>query len=219
MIHRILGWALSFAKRWVDDTVAEVELHTFLRKRLRDLIALHEPADSPARDPHLIRVFHATERLRALGLAGLPQIRALPALDAWMDRSDSESSDPVLHKGSIAKDVVDSFLAASRDEGLTSAGQKVQMERLLRHIEVHRQGALQFDKILTEDERWDAIHHVSLLCTLFARQEGDYRFLNAALKLNDWSYRHHRKKEYGVPLLGYLEALLEAEIALMEMTS
>jgi hypothetical protein len=132
-----------------------------------------------------------------------------------MNRSDI--SDPVLHKESIAKEVVDSFLAAFRGEGLTSTGQKTQMERLLRRIEVHRQDALQFDKVSTEDERWAAIHQVSLLCSLFARQEGDYRFLNAALKINDWSYRHHQKKRAGLPLLLYLEALLEAEIALLEM--
>jgi hypothetical protein len=215
MIQRFLGYILSLAKRWVDDAVAEEELHTFLRAKLRELVGL---VDLPVSEPALMRVFHTAERLRSLGFTDLPEMRALSMLEAWTDRSETESSDPVVHEGNITKDVIDSFLAALRGEGLTSAGQKEQMERLLRHIEVRRREALHFDKVFREDERWTAIHRLSLLCTLFARQEGDYRFLNVALKLNDWSFRHHQRKGAGLPRLDYLEALLEAEIALMEMT-
>lgn len=97
-----------------------------------------------------------------------------------------------------------------------SSNIKGKMESLLRHIEVRRKGC--FKTPGTPHLRvWQKRHRAALLLCAFARQEKDLRYLNAALKLNDWSFRHyqgmfHRK---GLPL--YITALQEQEAAIQEL--
>jgi hypothetical protein len=47
----------------------------------------------------------------------------------------------------------------------------------------------------------------------------DYRFLNTALKLNDWAYRYYRNRTDQPDNAQYVLAILEAEATLLEMTT
>jgi hypothetical protein len=63
-------------------------------------------------------------------------------------------------------------------------------ERLLRHVEVRRETALSFTaaaRLSSGQWRLERLRF-TLACLEIARARGDLRFLNAALKLNDW---HH----------------------------
>jgi hypothetical protein len=70
-----------------------------------------------------------------------------------------------------------------------------QAERLLRHVEVKRQQALaqvspEIPPQRLTMEKWD----VAILFSRGSVRHGDLRFLNAALKMNDWSLKSHGRR-------------------------
>lgn len=115
------------------------------------------------------------------------------------------------------------MLDALAEAGIAPDEVTANLERLLKHVEVKRQAAL---SLLTTDapplQIWREKQAVAWAFSRHARRSGDLRYLNAALKLNDWSYRRllrftgrlHRKGEW---LAVYLTALAAAEEAATEM--
>ncbi len=67
------------------------------------------------------------------------------------------------------------------------------LESLLRNVEVRRQRCLVPAGDKTAKEVCLDKHRVALLFTTVSNRTGDCRFLNAALKLNDWAYPTHRR--------------------------
>ncbi len=57
---------------------------------------------------------------------------------------------------------------------------------------------------------------IAILFARAARRRGDLRFLNAALKINDWAYSPHRRIRPGPRRGRYLLSLAEQEMALAE---
>ena len=92
------------------------------------------------------------------------------------------------------------------------------LELLLRHVEVKRKHALkQFDKEISPDQIWMERHSVAILFCRHARRTKDLRFLNAALKLNDWALQHYK---HGISLslkARYLLAVAEQEYSAQEL--
>jgi hypothetical protein len=220
MIQHALGWVISIAKGWVDDTVAGEQLQRFLNTRLHELVVAVQAGEFSGSDPVVQAIFNAANRLNGLGFSGLPTLDVdllMPAeRPAW---SVPVQDQPVISQATIQTGVVVALLAKVGQADKPSAGQIREMEALLRYVEVRRQGGLKFSPSVSRLERWVAIQNMSLLFTRFARQQHDYRFLNAAMKLNDWAYKHHRHVRFGQGSLGYLQAVLEAEAALLEMTT
>jgi hypothetical protein len=92
------------------------------------------------------------------------------------------------------------------------------LERLLRHVEVKRKDALvaQQDK-LDVDALWLERHAVAVLFCHQAIRSHDLRFLNAALKLNDWAFPYYQKPVSEIRLAGYVQALTVQEQATQEL--
>ena len=92
------------------------------------------------------------------------------------------------------------------------------LERLLRHVEVKRKDALvaQQDK-LDVDALWLERHAVAVLFCHQAIRSHDLRFLNAALKLNDWEFPYYQKPVSGQRLTSYVQALTVQEQAVQEL--
>lgn len=223
MIQRFLVWVLSIAKRWVDDSVAEEELRAFVCDRLHLLVKSVYAGKISQDEPVVQGIFKAAERLRVLRISWLPQFDQLsishdPHFEA-LSASTDENCPPVVHQGIIAAGAADHLLAELKSDEPVPAWQMEQMEALLRHIEIRRQAGLRFQPSLSEDERWIEIQKTSLLFTRYAQQQQDYRFLNTALKLNDWTYKYYRNTPLTPRLLHYLQAVLEAEATLLEMTA
>ena len=223
MFRRFLAWGLSIPMRWVDDSVAEDDLHSFLRKRLHELRKWVHTGNIEPGDQALRRIIVAIERLRALGIVGLPNFdqASIPHPPHIEERPAviEEGGPPAVHVGWINAGAADILLAGiSRDEP-TSVWQMEQLEALLRHVEVRRRAGLRFQPSMTEHEHWTEIQKLSLLFTRHAKQQQDYRFLNTALKLNDWSYKYFRTSRLTPRVLDYLQAVLEAEATLIEMTT
>ena len=88
------------------------------------------------------------------------------------------------------------------------------MERLLRHVEVKREQALQLDPPAPPKDTWMEKHAVSVAFSRWSRRHGDMRYLNAALKLNDWALPSHARSAFSPVLVRFLLALAEAEFTL-----
>ena len=91
------------------------------------------------------------------------------------------------------------------------------MECLLRHVEVRRKDSLPTLPTLADPDRQLIRHDIALCFVTATRRWDDIRFLNAALKLNDWAYRSYRRGSITQPLSRYLLALTECELALIEV--
>jgi len=86
------------------------------------------------------------------------------------------------------------------------------LERLLRHVEVKRKEALVVQQDTFDiDTLWLERHAVAVLFCHQARRNHDLRFLNAALKLNDWAFPLYQKPVSELRLASYLRALTEQE--------
>ena len=220
MIQRSIGWVLSLAMRQVDDSTAEAELHNFMRTGLQELATSVRAGELVHKNQLVKDIFLAADRLRALGFSGLATIdEELIPYVAKEAEPDSKKERPVISHERIDSGAVVALLAKLGAESSTNSWQAAQMEALLRRVEIRRRGALQFELSLSAHERRIAIQNMSLLFTRFALIQHDYRYLNAALKLNDWSFKDHRNLRLGSGQLGYLRAALEAEAALLEMTT
>jgi hypothetical protein len=92
------------------------------------------------------------------------------------------------------------------------------LERLLRHVEVKRKDALvaQQDKP-DQDTLWLERHAVAVLFCHQAQCSHDLRFLNAALKLNDWAFPYYQKPVSKQRLASYVQALNAQEQAIQEL--
>ena len=223
MFRRFLAWGLSIIIRWVDDSVAEEDLHAFVRERLHELAERIHAGNIDPDNQDVQDILNATERLRRLGYSWPAQfdqasISHTPPAEELLAPITADSP-PAVHRGWITSGAGDRLLADLRRDEPMPVWQMEQMEALLRHIEVRRRAGLRFQPSMTEHEHWTEIQKLSLLFTRHAKQQQDYRFLNTALKLNDWSYKYFRTSRLTPRVLDYLQAVLEAEATLIEMTT
>lgn len=81
-------------------------------------------------------------------------------------------------------------------------------ERLLRHLEVRRSVWLPFRPCGRPDHAFDEVERLGFTLALLDASErfADHRFLNAALKANDWHYAALRKHPRGVGALPFARA-------------
>lgn len=220
MIRRILGWALTIAKRLVDDTIPEKDLHAFLRKNLMDLDARIKSGEVSIDDPALGTIYEGVDRLRRQGFSDLPDFKLATTSSALIKPEGMvRLAEPILHQGIIAIGPLEKTLLQMEQNVALDESQHQNMEALLRHIEIRRQGGLVFNGQSSNHDRWLAVAVLSALFSRYAAGECDYRFLNSALKLNDWAFRYFRKRQDQPGGLPYLRAVLELEATLLEMAS
>lgn len=219
MIRSLLRWFLSIVKHLVDDTIPEEDLHTYLRKGLVDLNQAIDSGETSANHPLLPSIVKAVDRLHKQGFLGIPAFAEIPAGNPDdVGGAAISSTEPVVRKGVIEGRIIEDMSRVVTQNRPLSEGQLTQMETLLRHIEVRRQAALRFVGSRSEEDRWNIAARISVLFSRIAQREKDYRFLNTALKLNDWAYRFYRNRPDQARNLHYVLAVLEAEALLLEMT-
>jgi hypothetical protein len=90
------------------------------------------------------------------------------------------------------------------------------LESLLRHVETRRKAGLRLSWAPEGQDPWMEWLAIAILFTRAASRRGDLRFLNAALKINDWAYPSHRRTRLGPRLARYLLSVAEQETALGE---
>ena len=211
MIQCLLGRVLSWGMRWVDDTVAEDLLHGFMRARLQQVEQLASKGEILPTDPLLGSIARAAERLNLV--FDLPDLSAGGLAESGFTATLAGSDSPLVQQGKISPGGVDAALGKCLGGDLVLEDQ---MEPLLRHIEVRRRAGLQFAPALEGEQRWLALAKTSLLFTCTAAMARDQRYLNAAIKLNDWGFGYFCRSRMTQGGLWFLLAVLEAEAALLE---
>jgi hypothetical protein len=105
------------------------------------------------------------------------------------------------------------ILLALLDSDLPEAAAFLQpaLESLLRHVETRRKDCLPLSPEGPVEAAWMEKHAVAILFARASRRRRDLRFLNAAMKMNDWAYPVHRRSPVGPRLVRYLLALAEQE--------
>jgi hypothetical protein len=220
MIRSLLGWLVSIAKRLVDDTIPEEDLHTYLRRGLAEFRQAIETGDIAADHQLIPLISQAAERLQKQGIPEIPTFNKTPMNNSDEgERADIGSAASVVQKGIIKERIVNDISLAVDLNRPLSEQQLTQMEVLIRHIEVRRKAALRFEGPRSDEERWSSAARISSLFSRYAKRETDYRFLNTALKLNDWAYRFYRSRLDQPRNSPFLLAVLEAEATLLEMAS
>jgi hypothetical protein len=92
------------------------------------------------------------------------------------------------------------------------------IESLLKYVEVKRQKALKaFSHDFSHEKRIQAGLEISILFSRVARRHLDLRFLNAALKLDDWYFPYFKSTHDEKSLIYFLLALTEQEISATEL--
>ena len=206
------------AKRLVDDTVPEEDLYMYLRQNLQLLNEYLREGTLSAGTLRVRDIKQSVEQLRSQGMTSLPEIQAGDTvLQENIPRSVHEAEQEALNQGTIMVESLSPLLAAVNQEGALSEAVYKEIEALMRHIEIRRKAGLDFTPALQSQEKWRAAASLSLLFTRFATHSEDIRFLNASLKLNDWTYQHYRNRDEVA--LDYLCALLEAEVALAKVAA
>lgn len=90
-------------------------------------------------------------------------------------------------------------------------------EQLLRHVEVKRKASLSPGQVCSQSDRWRQKLAVAIFFCHLALKQKDLRFLNAALKLNDWAFPFFRSR-LGTPRAAVFIASLQCqEQALQEL--
>ncbi len=92
------------------------------------------------------------------------------------------------------------------------------LENLLRQVEVKRERSLRkFTREISTDQQKLERCDVSILFSRVARRRRDLRFLNAALKLNEWNMHEFKDAANDVCTARLLIALAEQEISAKEL--
>ncbi len=215
---------LQVGERLLDDSVASSELLEFIQKTILELDKLleHHPDAFPAgMIPELARV---TEAASELGLC-IPELQGLTE-GSFVEEASAEKAQiwrdslpdgSVLTKQGLAHQTGKMLLKLMAvEDSLNDAFIHDSLERLLRHVEVRRKACLQLHPPLSWSETWIEKHEVAYLFCVHARNSRDFRFLNGAMKLNDWGYRAYRRNASVEQTLSLVRAVLEQELILAE---
>jgi hypothetical protein len=85
-------------------------------------------------------------------------------------------------------------------------------------VEVKREKALRkFARETSTEQQWMERCNISILFSRSARRRKDLRFLNTALKMNEWYLREARKMRTDHCAVRFLTALAEQEISAREL--
>ncbi len=92
------------------------------------------------------------------------------------------------------------------------------LEKILRHVEVKRENSLsKFTQPLSHSQIWLERCDISILFSRTARRHSDLRYLNAALKMNEWYLRKIGKTRSQHIKARFLLALAEQELSVKEL--
>lgn len=217
MMRRWLAQGVERLAMAVDDAVPEAVLRTYLQKHLRTA----KPSTQ-----HEQILYNAASSFASAFLDSLPPASdgngplrtLLPSsamCHAWLEEHKGERI--VRWKG-VQRGTSAYMLALFVDDDAARDEVASWMQTLLRHVEVRRKLALQ---ILPEGDADPARIEQSQTAYMFSRAAlrwEDARFLNAALKLNDWSFPAFRRGPRSEAGFWYVLALAATEHALEQMT-
>ena len=218
---------LLWGSKLLDDSIPADSLLQFISSQLTQLVNDYRKDPSDWSDRMISELSSSLSNANDLSLRieeGVQSERHwttfLPTGERAMQRFMELSKHGVLHQGRIEPDSAELLTSMLLIEPNSFENEVATwMERLLRHVEVRRKDSLQIHPGGTHSEH-ALIRNDMALCFLTASHKwGDLRFLNAALKLNDWAFSSYRGRSESHSLTRYLLVLTECELALKEVGS
>jgi len=217
---KIKPFILSFFTRVFKGYLSDSEIKDFVLVKYRDLIFDQQQYSGFVRE-----LFQTGMNLAYLGWINVKDL--FPIEKKTEDRDESSSAyrwfkdlknNRIIEKGIIAKGsgvYLDWFDENNEDlDGYKAAA----IESILKIVEVKRKKTLEaFPRELAHDEKVQEGLRISILLSRASRRHKDLRYLNAALKLNDWYFSICRKIHSKRTLVYYLLALTEQERSIAEM--
>lgn len=166
------------------------------------------------------RIFHLAHQLGLLTDAPVFKPQGQVERGSTSGTSDWQAvtvDGSLIHKGILIAGSASNLLDAVRQERVDGFVEK-NMELILRHVEVKRAKSLQkYEKEMDKAQIWSEKCCFAVLFARYARVKNDWRYLNAALKLNEWLWKEYRRPFSNKALLPFLTALVEQEYVLREM--
>ena len=214
---------LQVGERLLDDSVASSELLEFLEINILELnkrLERRPDAFPVGMIPELARVTKAanepgifTSEFQGSTEGSFVKEASTEKAHIWRDSLPDGS---VLTKEGLVHQTGKMLLSLLAVEDSSDVFVQGSLERVLRHVEVRRKASLQPHPPLSWSETWIEKHDVAYLFCVYARHSRDLRFLNGAMKLNDWGYRAHRRSASVEQTLSLVRAVLEQELILAE---
>jgi len=215
MIREWIAGRLDQAAAGMDESIPEDELHAFLADRLAFETS---PQDLPDSVLYSVACQHAATFGLCVPQPMIPQDQLRQILPAQQDCTSWKLllKDEKIARWKGVRPGTGAFILAMFMDMAADDGELIEwMEVLLRHVEVRRKAGLM---LLPEGRMDQGFLERSQVAYLFSRagmRWDDLRYLNAALKLNDWSFPHFRRAAVGSSTTWwYLLALAGAEEAL-----
>jgi hypothetical protein len=220
-MRRIFSSILHFGESMLDQAHTAAEVADYLAQGTRALVASLgeiEARHSSWRD-------QAYLTLRLLDEVGYldpgQQTASVTRRDVLPPQAAAEAwSDGLAGRVPISRDGVapgtSSMLASLLESEMAQASDYVIVciERIMRHVELHRTNAFPSTAMLRGDDLWVEKHQAAILLTRAGDILNDMRYLNSALKLNDFAFRAHRRFQPDLRHTLFLRSLAEVELML-----
>jgi len=212
---------LRILSKWIEPHLKQDEIRRFITKKIRQYHKKVQISDNEKQTLARLKT-----NLKKIGWLEEPYYKDS---ENEIDHSDEENdhqewlveleNKSVIHNGVLK---IHSGLMLDRmDEHSTSEYRKTvetQIEKLLVHVEVRRKKALHhFNQPLSMVQTLREQIEVSILFSRHARRIRELRFLNTALKMNDWLYSQFKNRKSEAILALYLLALSEQELSIKEL--
>ena len=206
--QRVAAIMVRAAKYWLDDSQSVERLLIFLDQRLQEW-SNNKAVAGP-------EIAYAYQRTVELGLgSGMEKTAAphpnLPSLEQFQGWLQDLPQERVIDRTGLAPGTGLMLLSILDTPGQHRTFLLTELERILRRIEVKRQSALQLPPTSASQNAWMEKHAIAILLSRAALVFQDLRFLNAALKLNDWAFPSHLRLHRGPQVERYLWSLVEQE--------
>lgn len=210
----------SFLARVFEGSLSVSKIKEYVLKKYYQLNT--EPQKIEGIDSELFELKTNLADLGWIGLDELIQIKKINEEDTnrsnvyqWIENLKHRR---IIDRGIIAKGTGANldWLDEKNEElnGFTA----MSLESILRIVEVKRKKIINsYSQELTRDEKILEGLKISILLSRASRRHNDLRYLNAALKMNDWFFQIFRSVVTGKLLIYYLLALTEQEKSAAEL--
>ena len=211
---------LTLLTKYFDGCLSPIEIKTFVLKKYSDLNQKESEINISSNVLERIK-----DNLITLGwIDGIKVIQNINksknnnTLYVAVDWINKLKNGKVINQGAIAEgtgiylDMLDESMGDLQDFTAKL------LESLLKYVEIKRKKTLSsFSQNITKESKTLEGLGISILFSRFAKRHSDIRFLNAALKMNDWFFPILRTAVSGKPLVYYLLSLTEQELTVAEL--
>ena len=217
MVRNLLGGALERLAALLDRSVSEAEIRAYVMARYAQL---NRPgAVDASLDQEITQLENLLKQLNWIERPASRTVSEQP-----QERRDWQGYNWLAEGNCFGKNGLEpgcgqflDWMDENDDAGRRRETDEL-LEKLMRQVEVRREKALRkFARETSTEQQWMERCDISILFSRTARRRKDLRFLNTALKMNEWFLREAGKLRAGHCAARFLTALAEQEISAREL--